>query len=137
METQTTKDLADISNLVNAVLKQKSSEGKDYYFMQKTGRETYYLDDNNNVLIHNIKKEDGNIYLLELEEDKKRDESCSFSIYLCNGSMSLKKILGVSDSEESNENKAQAADLFRRFRDASSLDAELKKYSKKNCEVQK
>jgi len=126
METQN----FDVGNLVEEVLMQKKAEGRDYYFVQKTKKETYYLDDDDNVLVHHGRKEQGIVYLLELEETKGKNESCSFSVYMRNGSESSKKILGIFDSEGSNENKAQAAQTFRRFRDAGDIKMELEKYSK-------
>lgn len=120
----------DVGDLVDEILMQKKTGGRDYYFMQKTKKETYYLDDNDNVLVHYARKEQGIIYLLEIEETKGENESCSFSIYTVNGSMPPKKIVSVFDSERSNGNKAQAAQLFRRFRDAADIKIELEKYSK-------
>ena len=130
MESQTTESAPDVGNLADEVLKQKAAEGRDYYFMQRTAREVYYLDDNDNVLVHHARKEEGIIYLFEIEETKGEKEACQFSIYSLNDSTPLKKVLGVFDSEGSNGNKAQAAELFRRFRDAKNIRAELEKYEK-------
>jgi len=130
MENQTAEGLNDISNLVDAVMKQKSAEGRDYYFMQKTERETYYLDDSNNVLVHHARKENGIIYLLEIEETKGEKDICQFSVYELNGQNTVKKVLGVFDDDANNSNKAQASKLFRRFRDAGNIKAELERYTK-------
>lgn len=130
METQTTEGMAEISSLVDAVLKQKTAEGKDYYFMQKTESETYYLDDSNNVLVHHARKENGIAYLLEIEETKGEKDICQFSVYELNGQNTMKKVLGVFDDKEDIKNKAQASQLFRTFRDAKDIKAELENYAK-------
>lgn len=120
----------NIAEMAEKILEMKKAEGRDYYFMQKTEKETYYLDDNSNVLVIHPRKCDGITYFLEIEETKGEKDMCQFSIYESDGFVTLKKILGVFDEEGSNGNKAQAAELFHRFRDAEDIKVELERYAK-------
>src|SRR3989344_7051873 len=113
--------MESIENWIEEMLNEKKLKERDYVVAYKTEEETYYLDQEYNVLIHCIRKFDCKCYLLEIEETKKQNGMCTFSVYALNSSKPAKKMVFDFDSYGSTHNKAFAAKIFRMFRDSDAI----------------
>ncbi|MBU0536728.1 MAG: hypothetical protein KKE20_07205 [Nanoarchaeota archaeon] len=70
MECETSLDEA-LRNYSRIAVEQKNNDGRDYSLFDDLGRQLMYFDSKGLVLIHEGKREQDRLYLLELEEKKK------------------------------------------------------------------